>query len=70
MDVPNTIVSCPALPDQKVQVSPRVLAAERAAILPGAPMTPPPGWAPLPRRRRLGTAVLGPGEWSAVGRVR
>ena len=42
---------------QKVQLRPIMLAAALAAILPGAPITPPPGWAPAPQSTRRGTAV-------------
>ena len=56
--------------NQNVHLCPSVMAACLAAMCPGAPMTPPPGWAPLPQRRRPDTAVAGLGGWSALGRVR
>ena len=41
-----------------------------AAILPGAPMTPPPGCAPDPQSSRFLTGVPGPGLVSVVGLAR
>ena len=46
--------------------------ATAAASLPGAPMTPPPGWAPLPQRRSPSTGVSGIGlpPSGTIGRVK
>lgn len=39
----------------------RAASTAEAAILPGAPITPPPGCAPAPHSSSRGTGVLGPG---------
>ena len=54
----------------KVQLRPRSSPVLLAAILPGAPMTPPPGWAPDPQSSRFLTGVPGPGLVSVVGLAR
>ncbi len=49
---------------------PLSLSATLAASRPGAPMTPPPGCAPLPHRYRPRTGVSGLKEEQATGRER
>ena len=51
-------------------LTPIISAVFLAAILPGAPITPPPGWVPDPHSSRLLTGVTGPGLKAAVGLVR
>ena len=55
------------LSHEKSHCIPMMCAALRAALLPGAPMTPPPGWAPDPQSSSLLTGVAGPGLQSVVG---
>jgi len=50
----------------------RSVMAVCAAMYPGAPVTPPPGWAPLPHSRSLFMGVKGGGApmSTGVGRFR
>ena len=66
----KVLVNIVEINHENPHVAPMMCAALLAAILPGLPMTPPPGCAPAPHSRRLSTGVAGPGREAGVGRAR